>query len=111
MDCQGAQEEPGGRTGGPWDPKTAKGVLPRPFTFHYLSLVLLAFLLALRGLPGNLSSLSNAIHILKPAVEPPGEAPELPRGLDSFLGGSRASRTILGSPTASEEALGLSRKQ
>ena len=50
LDCQGAQEEPEGRPGGPVNLQTARGV-PRA-----LSLVLLAFLLALPGLPGNPSS-------------------------------------------------------
>ena len=53
MDSQGAQEEPEGRPRGQGDLKTARGALPQLF---YLSLVLLAFRLALPGLPGNPSS-------------------------------------------------------
>ena len=44
-----AREEPEGRPGGPGDPKSPRG-LPQPF---YLSLVLLAFLLALPWPPGS----------------------------------------------------------
>ena len=51
MDCQEAQEEPEGR---PREPLKQPGGLP-PELF-YLSLVLLAFLLALPGLPSNPSS-------------------------------------------------------
>ena len=52
MDCQGVQEEPEGRPGGPGDLETARGGSP----LFYPSLVLLAFLLAIPGLPGNPSS-------------------------------------------------------
>ena len=52
MDCQGARQEPERRPGGPGDPETARGDLPYLF---YFSLVLLAFLLALPGPPGNAS--------------------------------------------------------
>ena len=53
MDCQGAQVEPEGRPGGPGDLKTATG---HPPLLLHLSLVLLAFLLALPGIPDNPSS-------------------------------------------------------
>ena len=43
-------EEPKGRPGGPGDPKSPRGRPPQPF---YLSLVLLAFLLALPRPPWN----------------------------------------------------------
>ena len=56
MDCQGAQEEPEGRQGGLGNFKTARG--GPPYLFR-LSLVLLAFLLALPEFPGNPSSYPN----------------------------------------------------
>ena len=56
MDCQRAQALPEGRRGGPVDLETARVFLP---SLLYLSLDILAFLLAFAGLPGN--PLSNLI--------------------------------------------------
>ena len=53
MACQGAQEEPEGRLGGPEDIKTARR---GPSKLFYPSLIILVFLLALPGLPGSPSS-------------------------------------------------------
>ena len=56
MDCLGAQGEADRRPGGPSGLETARRDPP---WFFYLSLVLLASLLALPGLPGDKSSYPN----------------------------------------------------